>query len=434
MERALRLCLGTAFLARLAEEGMAVAVVLLALDRTGGAAQGAFLLTAWMAPHIAAAPLAGALAERVRRPALFYVGALGGFAAAVLALAFLTGRAPTVVTLLAAGFGGSCGPVVSGGMSSLVALLVPEGRGRDRAYAWDSAVYNAASVAGPALAGVTAAVASPAVGVAALGVAAAAAALSAGLLLSGPAAPPGALAGAGPKHRLARGSVGPEDGPGRRALRTELRAGVAAVCRVRELRAVTAATCLGFLGLGGLTTTAVLLSAERGRPGDGGVLMTAFAVGALVGALAVDRLWPRVPAERLVGAALLGTGVALAAAATVPSPLLRAALFAAAGLCDGPLLTATLRIRADHAPAGLRTQVFTLGAGLKISAAACGAALTGLATADVSPALLLLVAAALQVAAAGLHHLARRGPTRPPRSVPNSRCPRDDPASPPPGL
>ncbi|MGW7192753.1 MFS transporter, partial [Streptomyces sp. NPDC054838] len=87
--------LGAALAARFASEGMGMAVVLLALERTGSAAHGAFVLTAWLAPHVLAAPLAGAAAARARRPRLFYAGALGGFTAAVAALALLLGRAPT---------------------------------------------------------------------------------------------------------------------------------------------------------------------------------------------------------------------------------------------------------------------------------------------------------------------------------------------------
>ncbi|MFE5486283.1 MFS transporter, partial [Streptomyces sp. NPDC056527] len=289
-------------------------------------------------------------------------------------------------------------------------------------------------------AGVTAALAGPCAAVARLAGSAALATLPAAVLLTGRRGPRSA-AGAPAEGRSGSGRVqasraqpatapwpdlpGSPDAPAAtpgprtgvrvkadsapRSLRGDLLAGLVAVWGVRELRAVTAATCLGFLGLGGLTTTAVLLAGERGRPGDGGLLMTAFAVGALVGSLVVDRVWPRVPTGRLVGITLLGTGAALGAAALVPSPLLCAALFGAAGLCDGPLLTATLRIRADHSPADVRTQVFTLGAGLKMSAAACGAALTGLA-AGAPPAALLLGAAGVQLAAAALHHLLRRAP------------------------
>lgn len=394
----MRLCLAAAFFARLAEEGMAVAAVMLAVQRTGSAAQGAFVLTAWMAPHVCAAPLVGAVAGRARRPRLFYPGALAGFAAAVATLAAITGRAPMPVTLAVALVGGGCGPVVSGGLSSLIAGLVPAGARRDRAYALDASAYSAASVAGPAAVGVMAALASPATAMALLG---GAAAVAAGLAAALPYG--NGPYGAGQPVRTASGPA---------ALRAELAAGLTAVLRTRELRAITAATCLAFLGIGGLTTTTVLLTGHHGRPGSGGVLMTAFAVGALAGSLAVARWRPPLTVHRLAAVALFGTGAALAAAALVPYPSARTGLFVGAGLCDGPLLAATLRIRAEHAPPSARAQVFTLGAGLKISAAACGAALTGLAAA-LPPPLLLLGIAALQVAAALLYVLLRPRAVRP---------------------
>ncbi|MFF2373689.1 MFS transporter [Streptomyces xiamenensis] len=382
--------LTTAFLARLAEEGMAVALALLALHRTGSAAQGAFVLTAWMAPHILAAPLVGAL------PARWYGAALGIFAAAIAALAVTVGHAPLPLTAAIAVAGGSCGPVVAGGLSSLVAGLAPAGRDRTRAYGLDATVYNAASVAAPATVGVLAALAGPGRAMLAL---AASAAAAAALLTTAVRQPPS-----------------PARTPPRAGLMAGMTAGVTALWRVPQLRAVTAATSLAFLGVGGLTTTTVLLAEERAFPGGGSLLMTVFALGALAGALATARLRRPVPPARMVTMALAGTGVALGAAALAPSPVLCLPLYALAGLCDGPLLSATLRIRADHAPDHLRAQVFTLGAGLKITAAACGAALVGLLAA-LPPALLLTWAATLHLAAAALHtHLARR--TSPTGTVP----------------
>ncbi|MFK0293975.1 MFS transporter [Streptomyces sp. NPDC090442] len=383
--------LAVALFARLAEEGMAVAAVLLALARTGSAGQGAFVLTAWMAPHVLAAPLVGTLAGRTRRPRLFHLAALGGFAAAIATLAVLTGRAPAPVTLTVALLGGCCGPAVSGGLSGRIADLVPAGPARDRAYALDAAVYNAASVAGPAFVSVLAGLWSPgpATGLLA-GSATVAAVLSPGLF----------------RGRVRPGTSQQDGGPGTAAVRSGTVAGLSAVVRVRELRAITAATCLAFVGIGGLTTTTVLLAAHRGHPGSGGALMTAFAAGALTGALAMARWRPRVTAQLMATVALLGTGAALAAAALAPWPAAVVALFIVAGLCDGPLLTATLRIRADHAPTAVRAQVFTLGAGLKITAAACGAGLTGLATGlALPPSTLLLTIATLQIMAALLHTL-----------------------------
>ncbi|MFB0631254.1 MFS transporter [Streptomyces sp. AB3(2024)] len=385
--------LAAALAARFASEGMGMGVVLLALERTGSAAHGAFVLTAWMAPHVLAAPLAGAAAARARRPRLFYAGALAGFTAAVAALAALLGRAPVPVVLAVAVLGGSCGPVVTGGLSSLVAGLVPEGPGRDRAYGWDASTYNAASVTAPAAVGLVGAMVSagPAMGVLALS-AALAAALAASLPYGDPGVSP---------HEEAYEGRGA--GPPGKAPRAGLGAGLATLWRVRELRAITSATTLAFVGVGALTTTSVLLARGLGRPGTGGVLMTAFAVGALAGSLTLGRMTSVAPG-RLARWAMAGTGAALGVAAFAPSVALTAAAFAAAGVCDGPLLTATLRIRSEHAPGSVRAQVFTLGAGLKVTAASTGAALVGLA-AGAPPWTLLLGIAVLQLAAAALHLL-----------------------------
>lgn len=399
--------LTTAFGARLAEEGMAVALVLLAMQRTGSAAHGALLLTMWMAPHALAAPLTGAVAARMRRPRLFYCSALTGFALAIGGLALTVGRAPTGLTLAIALLGGGCGPVVSGGLSSLVAVLAPDGTDRARAYALDAAVYNAASVTGPALVSLLAGISSPTTSTLALAlIATVSAALTTVLPLPRTPEPPTAdsLPSLPPLKSIANGA--------------------AAMWRVPELRAITAATSLAFVGVGGLTTTAVLLAEHHGKPEGGGVLMTVFAIGALAGSLLLARRKPAFPPQRLVTYSLVGTGLALIAAAALPSFTASALLFAAAGLFDGPLLSATLRIRADHAPPSARTQVFTLGAGLKISAAAGGAALTGAVSALPAPVLLLLIAALQLCAAAAYLALRARARVTPRSVVPGGPTPR----------
>ncbi|WP_051820046.1 MFS transporter [Streptomyces flavochromogenes] len=383
-----RLYLATAFCARTAEEGMAVGVVMLAAQRLDDATQGAVVLAAWMAPHVLAAPTAGALAARARRPRAFYSVALAGFAAAIAALSMSVGRLPLPAVLVIAAAGGCCGPVVSGGLSSLPALMLGPGPEQDRAYALDASVYNAAGVVGPAAAGSAAAAVGSGAALAALAVAAAAAAVLACALPL-------------PPRPAAR--------PDASAVRGDLIAGLVAVWGSRELRAITTATSLAFVGLGALTTTAVLLADSQRRPGTGGWLMTAFAAGALAGSLALARLRPAADPVRLAVTGLAGTGLALAVAALAPGPLTCAAAFAAAGVCDGLLLTATLRLRADHAPPNRRTQVFTIGAGLKVSAAALGAALVGGAGSG-SAAWDLAAIAALHIVAAVVYAGIRRRP------------------------
>ncbi|MGY1438639.1 MFS transporter [Streptomyces reniochalinae] len=388
--------LATAFLARLADEGVAVALALLALERTGSPALGAYVLTAWLAPHAVAAPVAGALAERARRPRLFHGGALAVFGAAIAVLGLTVGRAPVWLPVAAAVLGGCAGPVVTGGLSSLLVSLVPEGRALSRAYALDAASYNAAAVTAPAAVSTTVAVSSAGPGTAVLVASAGCATLLAATTLPRPARSPGA-------------DAGPARPAG--ALRVRLTAGVRACWSVPPLRALTVATCVAFLGIGGLPVAAVLLAGDAGNAADsgtsgqagggGGVLMTAFAVGGLVGSLGLAR-WRRAPeAGRLALGSLCATALALAGAALAPAFPLTVALFALAGLGDGPLLTATLRLRAEHAPDGARTQVFTLGAGLKLTSAAAGSALVGL-LAHLPPATLVLGVAASQLAAAAV--------------------------------
>ncbi|WP_245246482.1 hypothetical protein [Streptomyces lonarensis] len=65
-----------------------------------------------------------------------------------------------------------------------------------------------------------------------------------------------------------------------------------------------------------------------------------------------------------------------------------------------------LRLRADHSPERRRPQVFTTGAGLKISAAALGAALA--ATAAVGDVAYYLLGAALLQPCAALGYAALR--------------------------
>ncbi|CAM2969925.1 MULTISPECIES: MFS transporter [Streptomyces] len=651
----MRAYLTTAFLARLADEGVAVALALLALDRTGSPAPGAFLLTAWLAPHAVAAPVVGALAERARRTRLFHGCALALFGAAIATLALTVGRAPMVLTLVVALLGGSAGPVVTGGLSGLLATFTPDGPDRTRAYALDASTYNAAGVLAPAAVSTTAALLAPGPATALLAASATAAALTTTALPTPhptaaphftagesstagesptvapdpgagesptarrhptpgpprttglrrttgrrrtdaprPTAPPLARKAAadtpgphqeadsaqGPMTDAAQGSVtasgsapgtdavsgralvaesgvgaeaisgrepaaepGPKaasipgaggaeaasspgsatepdlevgttpgkeidaasvrapaagSGPGSDAMsgagaeatpgpestaesgrrtdptpgkrtgptpgkgngltpgkgtgatsapdpaagpgpetdapsgpatgavarpgggfRGQLAAGVRVLWRVPALRAVTVATCVAFLGLGGLPVVAVLLAAQRGSADGGGALLTAFAVGGLAGALGLAR-WRGAPEpRRLALGSLLATAVALAGAAAVPSFPLTVALFALAGLGDGPLLTATLRLRADHAPAAVRTQVFTLGAGLKLTAAAAGAALVGVLARLPAAGLVLAVAALQLLAALLLRLLDRRARATRTRPVPD---------------
>ncbi|MER6915637.1 hypothetical protein ABT354_28530 [Streptomyces sp. NPDC000594] len=124
-------------------------------------------------------------------------------------------------------------------------------------------------------------------------------------------------------------------------------------------------------------------------------------------ALAANALIARRPAPfrpdtvLVAGAAVLALACLLAAAAPrlgPPALLLAAVLL---GLAEGPQLTAVFAIRHREAPAGLRGQVFTTGASLKLTGFAAGAALAG-QLAPWSPTGALLAAAGIHLLAVAL--------------------------------
>ena len=377
-----------ATLARVADGAAATALILLALERTGSAATGGLLAAATTLPHLAAAPVIGLLSDRVRSVRRFYVSAMVVFALALVGVTVSLGSLPLVVPLLGALVAGTVGPLLSGGMTSLLGGLVPAGA-LPRAFAIDSGTYSVAGIAGPGLVAAVAAVVGPDVALDLVAAFAGAAALAfctipaARRLGSGPAS--------GPAH-------GPDSGP------RQLVRGALVLWRVPALRASTLATTLSFVGTAGVLPLAVALFAQDlGQPTSaGGGLLSAFAFGALAGSLVLSaRPLANRWATRTVYLSVLVTGLLLAAAAFSPSYALTVVLFAAAGVADTPMLTATFLIRNEHAPPGLRTQVFTTAAGLKIGSSAFGSAVAGAAAVPLGGTGLLLGAAAVQLVALG---------------------------------
>jgi len=358
-----------AVLVRLADEGARVALLLVAVQRTGSAATGGALVAALLVPHVAAAPVVGLLTDRASRPRLVVGGAALGFGGALAVTAAGLGRLPLPVVVAVLVAGGCCGPALTGGLTSQLSALVPAER-LPRAFGLDSLTYNTAGIIGPAAAAVLAAATSPAVATAAL----AAGAVTGGALIA--VLPTRA-------HR-----------PGvSRPVACQLLAGGRILVRDRVLAAVTGATSLGQVGLGALPVIAVLLAEQHQHPAAAGWLLTSVAAGGLVGSLAWT--WrPAAPdhAPTVVMGGLAAAGIPLAVAAVLPSGLqVTGVLFAVSGFSTGPLFGALLLTRHHHAPVRLRTQVFTLGAGAKITATAVGAAAAG-TFADYSPRALLVFA------------------------------------------
>ncbi|MCW2901614.1 MAG: putative arabinose efflux permease, family [Streptosporangiaceae bacterium] len=374
---------------------MGTALVLLVEDRTGRAAGAGFLLSAALLPYVVSGPIVGDGLDRTGRPGLRASVLAAAYTVAVALLLALAGNVPTPVALAAAVAVGCLEPV-GVALSGLLPRIVPEGR-LTRAYGLESASYNVAGIAGPGLVAALAAWAGP---------------QSAGLVvvtfaaLGAAAMPLLALTLPTRKGTPAAGAAR----PGRR--RAEVLTGGAVVLfGNRPLRAVTVATVLAFAGIGGVPVVAVLLAGHLGAgPAAGGQLLVAFAAGALAGSLASARRLKQRGAEWVVLGAITALGLTLAGAAlAAPSLAWAVAWFAAAGVCDGPLLAATLILRQRESPADRLGQVNTTGGGFKLGAAAVGAALTGVLADALGAGGLLLGMAGLQFtgAAAGLVLLRR---------------------------
>ena len=378
-------------LVRLADEGARVALALLALQHNGSTATAGVLVAALLVPHVLAAPTVGMLADRARQPRVVVATAAMGFAAALLFTGLWFGRLPLAVSVLVLLAGGCCGPALTGALSSLLPALVPH-TGLPRAFGLDALTYNSAGIVGPAVAAVVAGATSPNLGIYAL---------------SGCAALGGALIALLPVPPR------PERSP---AARTNVLTGIRYLARNRVLAVVTGATTLGQIGMGALPIITALIAEQHQHTAAAGWLLAALAVGGGLGSL----VWTWRPArpERastVVMIGLAGVGLPLATAAVSSSLLFTAGLFAMAGVSSGPLFGALQVTRVEEAAAELRSQIFTLGAGAKMSGSAAGAAIAGLIAGHTTTAVMLLLAGGSSVLAGALGRL--RLSRRPPASA-----------------
>ncbi|WP_172979957.1 MFS transporter [Agromyces agglutinans] len=352
---------------RLAVGGITVAIPVLAVEQTGDVALGGLLAAATLAPSIVAAPFVGVLLDRSRRPGALIAAA--GLAMGVsFAIAAFLGPIPAwavAVVLLA---GGAAGPFVMGGLSSYVTERIPDER---RAYAIDALAYNLGSVVGPAVVAASAALGS---------------ARLATLLMAA-----SALIGAVGTIPL---RLRPAGSPARGSMLHTMARGIRHIALHRPLAVVTASGTVSQFGAGGLAIAAVALSVQRkGDADQGALIVTAFAIGGLLGALWNSGRPSRLRPEATMGLGFAATGVLTVVAAVDLGLWWTAAAVGASGLFTAASAAAMLLIRKQQSPPALRSQVFTVGAGLRAAAAAGGAAVAGLAAGLGAGTLLVLIGA-----------------------------------------
>ncbi|WP_413318031.1 MFS transporter [Agrococcus sp. 1P02AA] len=362
---------------RTASSGTQIAIPILVVETTGDVALGAALVAIALLPGIVAAPLVGAVLDRARRPRAFMMAAAAGTAVA-FAMAAALDPLPVWLVAIALAISGLLTPFGFGGLSSFVAQPGTDAR---RAYALDALSYNVSGVAGPAAVAVLAPTLGPRTALVAMAVIALISLVAYPLL----AMPPRA----GERTGLLR----------------SMAAGIVALTTRRRLAVVTTSGTLAELARGIMPIAAIGIAlATTGDAASSAVIVTAFAIGALLGA-AIEPLRRQVlspQATMLIGFAL--TGLATLAAAIDLGFAWTAALVGLSGLCTAAPTAAMLLLRRTESPDAVVAQVFTVGSALRTAASATGTAIAG-ALAGFEPLLLLagsgigwLVAAAAMLA------------------------------------
>lgn len=373
--------------ARTGDEMSGPALLLLGFAVTRAPGTGSALMAALTFAGAAGGPLFGAVLDRNHHPERVLACSLAVYGAGLVAVEAALGRIPLPLLAVLAAVTGLAGPAVAGGWTSQLPRVVPAGE-LGRFSALDAMTFGAASLAGPALAAVVAAGsgARPAVIVAAALVAVAVPAAWFLPAAPVPGKPAGEPAGTGP-------------------LRKQVAAGMAAIVRNKGLCRATVTSVVSYTGIGMLLVCVPLLGEQRlGAASRGALLISAAAVTSLIANAVLARRVPRRPGTLMLGGTLL-MGLSLALAAVAPGWLTLAAV-ALNGAGEGPQLTGLLAVRHAEAPPGLRAQVFTTAASLKIGGMALGTALAGPLAAASVPAC-LLTAAGTQLAAVAVSALIR---------------------------
>lgn len=368
-----------ATISRTGDEMTGPAVLLLAATTSGAVSTGPAVVAALTAATAVGGPVLGVLLDRSRHRGRLLAFGLLAFAAAVAAVALLLGRVQVALVVGVALVGGLFRPALSGGWSSRLSDVVPA-RDLPRASALDGLTFDVAALAAPVLVGGLALMLSPEHAVAAAVMA---------LLLAVPAA---------------HATGGTWTTVGRQAgFRRHVMTGFRAIARIGALRRATITSVISYIGVGLLFTSAPLLTQRvLGRLEYGPWLVALMAVAALAGNAAYASRPDRFAPDRVLAGTfcLLAVASGLAALALVvdrPAVSIGCLLAAAVliGTADGPQLSALLRIRHRDAPDGVRGQVFTTGASLKLGGAAIGAALCGLLASALPGAMLVAMAAEL---------------------------------------
>lgn len=377
--------LATSISLRLASAGSTVALPILAVQRLDDVALGGALVAASLAPAVVVAPLAGAALDRARNPRLLVLAAalvtVVGFAAGAL-----LGVLPVWLIFALLVVAGAAAPFFFGGLSSFVTDAIDD---ENRAYAYDALSYNVASVAGPGLVAV--------VGVQGGDSGAVGMWLMAGVALLGAGA--ALTLRVHPRPAAVTGWLG------------TIGAGARHLTGHAPLRLVVLSGALANLGVGALPIVAIGLSQERaGDVHEAALIVTSFAVGGLAGAvLSAIRPGSRFTPQFVMAGGWAAIGLFTLLAVPDLGLTWTIVVIGLSGVFTASSSAAMLLLRKLLSPPEVRSQVFTIGSGLRAATGALGAAVAG-AVAGLDAGVLIAAVGAVWLVSAALM-LAYRAPT-----------------------
>jgi MFS family permease len=363
--------------ARIGDEMSGQAILLLGLGVFHDARQGSALLAALTISATLGGPLVGGMLDHARNPGRILAATLFAYACGLSILSLSLGHAPFAFSLLIALSAGFFMPAISGGWSSRLTSFIADEH-MVRASAIDATTFNIAGLVGPAMAGLV---------VIAFNAYWAMAILVLFLLLALP------VAYTLPKHSV-------QNGQHELSFLRLVTAGFTVILSNKDLLRITLTSVISYMGIGMLWIICPLVGQVAfGSVGYGGVLMTILSIGALVATIAYAK-WPsRFSPDKITFLTTLMLSLAMLILALSKSSFGVIIAMLLAGLADGPQLAAIFAVRHREAPERLRSQVFTTGASLKITAAAIGASIAGQLAAS-SLRITIMAAVSIQMLAA----------------------------------
>lgn len=379
-----------ATLARTADGGAVVAIVLM-VTTSGGPGWLAGLLGASItAPHLAGPFIARRLDTAPDGRTVIALACVvhGATLAAAVLLYPHTWAWVAALLLIASGL---VGPMLTGGISSrLPAIAGPDRTSQRRAQGWDVATYGISGTVGPTVVAAVSAWASPTIAALCL---TGATFLAAVLVRFLPYAPPSEAEGEVP-HPGRTLWIIVTSGPLRRTL----------------YMTVTVAFAVAALPITAVASTSVFGVTAAAA----GILTAAYGIGNLAGSAGVMIRPLRGDADRAMTYLALAVAAGLAAVTLTSVFWAAVAAYAIAGILNAYFFAATLAARNEYAPDHARGQVFVWIGALKIAAGSAGTATAGaiIAGAVHLPLLIVTVLTVAAAAASGIEQMTVRRRTR----------------------